>query len=384
MMRAITQRFHHLAHSPIARHRRVPVLLLAVALAAVPATSTGHAREPELEAEIFEMNLGQLDSARLNGELDALGATEIGQAPDARDELALPSGVLLHRVGGTPGVGFAAPEGSIACWEGGQDAGCYQMDLSALPWGPTGNGPLDTEAFEARYFGGNEHEGGSWPQGMAAELLWPANQTVLIAAYEGSCTQISVQAEGRDGDPTWQEVYDLATTTDRCSPVYYECWWATKAGGSRETAIEATEHQMRTWEICESGMIRRASSVCQWPIWYQVDPPPDAAWCESQTEEPDPPAEPDPPSEPDPPAEPDPPELPECAGACQQLTERLEQALSGPRRSILPDGSGAPDSDGRYQFIPGWLRPSLERLMDECATETGCVHPVEEETSPGQ
>jgi hypothetical protein len=53
----------------------------------------------------------------------------------------------------------------------------------------------------------------------------------------------------------------------------------------------------------------------------------------------------------------------------------VQQALGFPRRSILPDGSGAPDPEGRYQFIPAWLRPVLERLADRCQDASGCFRP---------
>lgn len=282
---------------------------------------------------------------------------------------------MVELLGRRPGVGYFPAPGSAACWEGGQDHGTYRMDLSARPWGPSGSGPLSEEDLVRRYYGGMPRLGGSWPCGMAGELF-AINGVVLEAAYSGQCPVVPIDPTDRDGSPSLQEQTDLAVTHPRCSETYRSCWWDPKSGGSPSSAIVATTAQARSWGWCEPGIAVRQSILCGWPIYYLVteELAAGADWCE---------AEPDQDPVPDPPSDaPECPDcvIPECSTACRDLADRVEIALGGPRRTILPDGSGAPDPSGRWQWVPAWLRPALERLAGECGALERCWVPSIEST----
>jgi hypothetical protein len=316
-------------------------------------------------ASVSQTGLHEIDAAMRRGEISVQGDVEP----------ALLAGIAAKATGLNPGVGYSDQVGRQACFDGCQR--CWRIGAEA-PWGPTGDGPLDQKLFEARYFGG-ARPAGCYPRGMAAELYY-VNALALTGAYLGECSAIPLLAGDWTGTPTEREQYDLAVSTPRCSQAYRLCWWDVQArtyGGGMETPHLVTEATWRRFEatleaakVCTVGVHRVQSVLCGWPIWYDVEWLPTVRpWCVDEPDEPDEPDD----SEPD---DSDCPSMPtECSGACSALADRIDQALSGPRRSILPDGSGQVDNDGRYQFIPGWLRESLAALAGQCRDERDCYRP---------
>lgn len=117
------------------------------------------------------------------------------------------------------GTGFSVRPGTQSCWQGGNTSGgCAPIDLAAEPFGPDGNLELhliDPALLAKRYKGGDVNNQG-WPQGFGQELF-QNNYLTLRAMWLAGEPGMD---PNRTGEPTWQEMYDLAFTTPRGSTLY--------------------------------------------------------------------------------------------------------------------------------------------------------------------
>lgn len=190
-------------------------------------------------------------------------------------------------------VGFEPPPGSTAVWS----FGSFPMDLSALPFGPTGNGTMNPAIFGQRYTGNTGYRG-CCPGGAGGELLDSATITALANAYLGLCNAIPLNTGGCNGQPTEMEKWDAAVTWGRCGQEYRQCWWDLKLENSQtHPNVIATHAQLlgKGWvlepaKVCAAGLYSiRDGIYCGngqfgsgWPTWYQVLPeanPSAAPWC---------------------------------------------------------------------------------------------------------
>lgn len=138
-----------------------------------------------------------------------------GWEPPAEPELAVISGKV-------PGVGFLPEVGASSCWEGGNVLpGCARVDREVDPFGPGGNGRIDPVLAAKRWKGG-DISNTAWPQGFFGELF-QNNYLTLTRMWEAGALDTGRRFSGQ---PTLQEMYDLAFTTPRKSSLY-ERWLLT-------------------------------------------------------------------------------------------------------------------------------------------------------------
>ncbi|HKJ87266.1 MAG TPA: hypothetical protein VKA48_01915 [Gammaproteobacteria bacterium] len=280
-----------------------------------------------------------------------------------------------------PGVGLDLPQGTTLCWQGGQH---YPLQTQYRPWGEDGSGSVDIDAYHLRYHGGTSPRG-AVPCGQAAEVFHLANQAALKAAYAGECPALDrvVHPMGHDGNPTQEELWDLALSHRRCGTMYRTCWYEQQQGGSPEDPILIdSAFEWTTWSKglgrsrwpCSTGQtFERPGAMCDWPTYYRVGYlPEERPWCGAS----------EPPPEPDP--EPEPPGPPECSPACKRLAlldaraaEEFPRAYRLPSgRADLCDGESAdpPRDECRWQVWPRHLRARRKRLREQCLqdVESGC------------
>lgn len=260
-----------------------------------------------------------------------------GQEPETTSRIA----ARLSMGGVNRCVGYQVQPGAQACWT----FGCFPMDLSARPFGPSGWGTMNPQVFGERYTGDQGYLG-CCPQGAGAELLEQATIPALQNSWNGLCSEISLTRTGCNGTPTAEEVWDFALTTPRCSAAYLNCWWRHNQGRNPADPhrITTPDHwKARTWvlenaRVCAPGLYEvREGIYCGtpgkwgtgWPTYYQVEAgaiPADVPWCTG--------APPPPHPTPVPPPIPQPPGPPECEPlegsrflrSCRNRTPPLEAA----------------------------------------------------------
>jgi hypothetical protein len=125
------------------------------------------------------------------------------------------------------GVGYRVSGAARACWENfGRPVGCSPIDTSAHPYGPAGGygrtAPHDPALLVARYCSAKPELCKAGPIGEWNER-WQAGYVTLQRMFEAGLLGDPARW---DGDPSAEEVHDLAVTTRRGTGVYLTWYWS--------------------------------------------------------------------------------------------------------------------------------------------------------------
>lgn len=203
-----------------------------------------------------------------------------------------------------PGVGWAdanAPCPSVWVYQDGRTAIEAQINRAYRPFGEDGGGPAEKgnpdiplSLLAGRYFPAPLP--GISPQGLWGEL-WQHNIVVLERWF---AEQPLAHRERYDGEPTMEDVYDLAVSQPRRSNwIYARYWFSRLAGGMPETAIIVDQQNWHRYGWVVRGDdwrfgLRSFPNSLGYEVWYDV------RWLPEVEAPSDPPVDPPPPPPPDP------------------------------------------------------------------------------------
>ena len=225
-----------------------------------------------------------------------------------------------------PGVGYRLAPRTQVCTENSDSSNrsCADLDLSARPFGPTGNGPLDRAELGRRYAGGP----GNYPSSRQPIGLWAdmeqINVEVLRRWFQD---QPASHREKWTGEPTLEEWYDLCHSHSRIGdPFYAEYWFSQIDGGSPETALPITAGNWNrySWQFDlpprhpqhldrRLGLQSYLSSL-RYPVFVDIQ------WLPGEVEPPVPPPPPEPP-----PPEPEPGPWPPVGPYLSEVSQRAKE-----------------------------------------------------------